>query len=430
MFFSGTITFTELKGVMKSLGQNPTDDELQRMILSVDDNGDNEIDFEEFLILMSSNKSKDDPDRELKEAFKVFDADGNGKISKSEMKELMKKLGQKLSDEEIEAMMNEVDSDKNGEIDFEEFKSMMASMTSSITISRYARISAVSSKLAPLTNHRHILTTPPTRFFTAATPIQPDVRLYQYQICPFCNITKSLLSHSKLDYESVEVNPLTKAELKPWSGEYRKVPIALIDGNQINGSEHILESILNAQFVQNSLEKRWADEIRKDDEGKMTMQQFQKSDSAQKWLRFAADDLAALLYPNICGSLRDSYDAFKYVKNVDSFSALQKMSIQSLGALAMYFAARKVKSKRNITDEKEALKDALDKYELEGLQSGKSLYSSGHASSPDLGDLAVFGVLYSVRGLNAHHNAIESRGGAVKEWYGRMSMQVLGVQTD
>lgn len=125
-FFSGTITFTELKGVMKSLGQNPTDDELQRMILSVDDNGDNEIDFEEFLILMSSNKSKDDdPDRELKEAFKVFDADGNGKISKSEMKELMKKLGQKLSDEEIEAMMNEVDSDKSGEIDFQEFKTMM-----------------------------------------------------------------------------------------------------------------------------------------------------------------------------------------------------------------------------------------------------------------------------------------------------------------
>jgi Ca2+-binding EF-hand superfamily protein len=96
------------------------------MILSVDDNGDNEIDFEEFLMLMSSSKpSKDDPDRELREAFKVFDADGSGSISKSEMKKLMKKLGQTLSDAELDAMMDEVDTDKNGEIDFEEFKNMM-----------------------------------------------------------------------------------------------------------------------------------------------------------------------------------------------------------------------------------------------------------------------------------------------------------------
>jgi microsomal prostaglandin-E synthase 2 len=152
-----------------------------------------------------------------------------------------------------------------------------------------------------------------------------------------------------LDYESVEVNPLTKAELKPWSGQYTKVPIALIDGNQINGSERILESILSAPSVKNTLEKRWTDEICNDDEDKMTMRQFQKSESAQQWLRFAADDLAALLYPNICGSLRDSYDAFGYVNKVDSFSTLQKISIQSLGSLAMYFAARKVKCESEST---------------------------------------------------------------------------------
>ena len=111
---------------MKSLGQNPTESELQRMILSVDDNGDNEIDFEEFLILMSSSKpTTEDPDRELKDAFKVFDTDGSGSISRSEMKKLLKKLGQTLSDAELDAMMDEVDTDKNGEIDFEEFKNMM-----------------------------------------------------------------------------------------------------------------------------------------------------------------------------------------------------------------------------------------------------------------------------------------------------------------
>jgi len=285
------------------------------------------------------------------------------------------------------------------------------------------------SSLAPLSlianadsvinlNQHKIQTTFQARFSTAAST-QPDIKLYQYHICPFCNITKSLLGYAKLDYESVEVNPLTKSELKPWSGEYKKVPIALIDGKQVNGSEQIIENVLNSTQVHKILEGRFAGE----DNDTMTMQQFQ-SDHAQKWIRFASDDLAALLYPNICGTVNDSYDAFGYVKNVESWSALQKISIQSLGALAMYFAASRVKSKRNITDEKEALKNALDTYESEGLQNGKQLYSSG-CSSPDLGDLAVFGVLYSVRGLAAHDAAVRLRGGPIQDWYNRMSDQVL-----
>mmetsp|Transcript_12702 Transcript_12702/g.21549 ORF Transcript_12702/g.21549 Transcript_12702/m.21549 type:complete len:102 (-) Transcript_12702:214-519(-) len=45
----GSISKEELKGVMKKLGSDPTDDEIQAMINSVDDNGDGEIDFDEFL---------------------------------------------------------------------------------------------------------------------------------------------------------------------------------------------------------------------------------------------------------------------------------------------------------------------------------------------------------------------------------------------
>jgi len=124
----GTITIVELKEVMKSLGQNPTEKELKQMIKSVDDNGDNEIDFEEFLILMSSKKpSSDDPDKELRDAFAVFDDDNSGSISRLELKKLMKNLGQALSDAELDAMMDEVDTDGDGEIDFSEFKNMMTS---------------------------------------------------------------------------------------------------------------------------------------------------------------------------------------------------------------------------------------------------------------------------------------------------------------
>ena len=196
------------------------------------------------------------------------------------------------------------------------------------------RTALVTSRSAPNHNLRPQLQFPSIRYFTAGTStLKPDIKLYQYHICPFCNITKSLLEYTKLDYEKVEVNPLTKAELKPWSGEYKKVPIAVIDGKQVNGSEEILDAILN---VSNKVQM---------DEEIMNNDDFQKSDNAQKWTRFAIDDLAALLYPNICGTLSDSYDAFGYVKDVESFSTLQKISIRYIGALAMHFAANKVKCK-------------------------------------------------------------------------------------
>mmetsp|Transcript_39640 Transcript_39640/g.48264 ORF Transcript_39640/g.48264 Transcript_39640/m.48264 type:complete len:156 (-) Transcript_39640:176-643(-) len=121
----GTIEAKELREVMRSLGQNPTNREVMEMINSVDDNSDGSIDFDEFVILMQSKKSRSDPDKELRDAFKVFDADGNGTISRSELKQLMVNLGQTLSDGELDAMMNMVDTDGNGEICFEEFKQMM-----------------------------------------------------------------------------------------------------------------------------------------------------------------------------------------------------------------------------------------------------------------------------------------------------------------
>jgi len=42
----------------------------------------------------------------------------------------------------------------------------------------------------------------------------PSIKLYQYAICPFCSKVKALLNYAGTDHELVEVNPLTKAEIK------------------------------------------------------------------------------------------------------------------------------------------------------------------------------------------------------------------------
>ncbi|VDM69901.1 unnamed protein product [Strongylus vulgaris] len=67
----GTITTKELGTVMRSLGQNPTEAELQDMINEVDADGNGTIDFPEFLTMMARKMKDTDSEEEIREAFRV-----------------------------------------------------------------------------------------------------------------------------------------------------------------------------------------------------------------------------------------------------------------------------------------------------------------------------------------------------------------------
>jgi len=121
----GTITTKELGTVMRSLGQNPTEAELQDMINEVDADGNGTIDFPEFLSLMARKMKDTDTEEELVEAFKVFYRDGNGLISAAELRHVITNLGEKLTDEEVDEMIREADVDGDGHINYEEFVRMM-----------------------------------------------------------------------------------------------------------------------------------------------------------------------------------------------------------------------------------------------------------------------------------------------------------------
>ena len=123
----GTITTKELGTVMRSLGQNPTETELQDMVNEVDQDRNGTIDFSEFVTLMTRKmaESTDDPDAEMRDAFKMFDLDQNGTISPAEFGQVMATMGEKLTDQEVADMIREADTDGNGEIDFKEFVKMM-----------------------------------------------------------------------------------------------------------------------------------------------------------------------------------------------------------------------------------------------------------------------------------------------------------------
>lgn len=64
--------------------------------------------------------------KELREAFAIFDKDGDGFITSSELQDVMKSLREKFTKEDIHSMIQQVDVDGNGTIDFDEFLRMMS----------------------------------------------------------------------------------------------------------------------------------------------------------------------------------------------------------------------------------------------------------------------------------------------------------------
>lgn len=70
-------------------------------------------------------QQKLDREEHLKVAFEHFDLDGDGQITRSELKQSLAKMG--ISDEGIEDIIEEVDKDGSGSIDYNEFCTMMVS---------------------------------------------------------------------------------------------------------------------------------------------------------------------------------------------------------------------------------------------------------------------------------------------------------------
>lgn len=121
---SGTITADEIGQVLTAMNRNFTRSQLQQIVTACDDNGDGQIDFQEFLHMMR-RQTKVDPDQELKDAFAVFDKDHDGTITATEIEIIMDALGEDIDREMIDLMIKSVDTDGNGTIDFNEFRKMM-----------------------------------------------------------------------------------------------------------------------------------------------------------------------------------------------------------------------------------------------------------------------------------------------------------------
>uniref|UniRef100_A0A6N2LE24 Prostaglandin E synthase 2 n=1 Tax=Salix viminalis TaxID=40686 RepID=A0A6N2LE24_SALVM len=221
-----------------------------------------------------------------------------------------------------------------------------------------------------------------------------DVVLYQYEACPFCNKVKAFLDYYNIPYKVVEVNPISKKEIK-WS-DYKKVPILKVDGEQMVDSSDIVDKLFQRIHPDNSVPD---------------------SDEETKWRGWVDNHLVHVLSPNIYRSVSEALESFDYITTHGNFSFTERLVAKYAGATAMYFVSKKLKKRHNITDERAALYGAAETWvdALRGRQ-----YLGG--SKPNLADLAVFGVLRPIRYLKSGKDMVEHT--HIGEWYSRMENAV------
>lgn len=122
---SGTIDAKELKVAMRALGFEPSKDEIKRLISEVDRDGSGTVNYNEFLVMMTTKMSERDSREEMIKAFRLFDDDETGKISFRNLKRVAMELGETITDEELQEMIDEADRDGDGEVSQDEFIRVM-----------------------------------------------------------------------------------------------------------------------------------------------------------------------------------------------------------------------------------------------------------------------------------------------------------------
>ncbi|CAF1220031.1 unnamed protein product [Adineta ricciae] len=122
----GSISNSEIHSLMNSLGYSPSHEDISSVISKVDIDGDGSVDFDEFLIMMQRRKSIGGSGTELQKVFNVFDKNKDGYIDKDELYDMLARLGEHITEEDVIEMISEADClDHDGKVSYEEFKAIL-----------------------------------------------------------------------------------------------------------------------------------------------------------------------------------------------------------------------------------------------------------------------------------------------------------------
>ncbi|XP_034352192.1 prostaglandin E synthase 2 [Arvicanthis niloticus] len=270
-----------------------------------------------------------------------------------------------------------------------------------------------------------------------------QLTLYQYKTCPFCSKVRAFLDFHSLPYQVVEVNPVRRTEIK--FSSYRKVPILVAqEGDslqQLNDSSVIISALKTYLVSGQPLEEvitYYPPMKAMNDQGKEVTefcnkywlmldekeaQQMYGGKEARteemKWRQWADDWLVHLISPNVYRTPAEALASFDYIVREGKFGALEATMAKYVGAAAMYLISKRLKSRHHLQDDVRVdLYEAANKWVT---AVGKDRPFMG-GQKPNLADLAVYGVLRVMEGLEAFDDLM--RHSRIQPWYLRMERAI------
>nr|Q1A7B1.1 RecName: Full=Troponin C, isoallergen Bla g 6.0301; AltName: Allergen=Bla g 6.0301 [Blattella germanica]ABB89298.1 allergen Bla g 6.0301 [Blattella germanica] len=125
---SGSISTNMVEEILRLMGQPFNRRTLEELIDEVDADKSGRLEFDEFVTLAAKFIIEEDSEameKELREAFRLYDKEGNGYIPTSCLREILRELDEQLTSDELDMMIEEIDADGSGTVDFDEFMEMM-----------------------------------------------------------------------------------------------------------------------------------------------------------------------------------------------------------------------------------------------------------------------------------------------------------------
>mmetsp|Transcript_13589 Transcript_13589/g.9773 ORF Transcript_13589/g.9773 Transcript_13589/m.9773 type:complete len:193 (+) Transcript_13589:58-636(+) len=122
----GNIDVRELKAAFRALGFQVKKAEIRQMFVDMDkDLSSATVTFDEFVEMVTPKMQNRDSREEIMKVFSLFDDDNTGAISFRNLKRVATELGENLTDDELQEMIDEADRDGDGLINEEEFYRVM-----------------------------------------------------------------------------------------------------------------------------------------------------------------------------------------------------------------------------------------------------------------------------------------------------------------
>merc|ERR1712227_541856 len=126
---SGAISVNELTSAMQSLGFDVKHAVVYNMVADLDSDGSGEIEFGEFLEVMTAKITDKNTKEEIERVLKLFDKDGNGTLEADDLSRVCTELGENMSEEDVREVVQRMDLDGDGKVGLDDFYNVLTKKT-------------------------------------------------------------------------------------------------------------------------------------------------------------------------------------------------------------------------------------------------------------------------------------------------------------